>query len=270
MTGYRIWPRMSRATAEERFAELTLDSGPMIDVSLTNFDFDGVGERINQDDLLALRDSITEIASKYGFKARHGYQQETFPNRESAIALDREYASAFRRLTPMRWAEAGSREVWSWFALALLPDVTHWRWRSAVAIKSGEREGEWYKARWIGFDLTRHSWSRYWWRSVQFESDPELLNLLREHDLNHLQERADTLGANPTLMATFGRQLLDLHGALPSELEVSQRSIFEDSARRMLRRLAYVDDAALSEDETVALVRGFMRETTERLGVTEV
>ena len=256
---------MSRASAESKFTEIGMECGPKVDLSFSRYDFSGVGGKVNQDDILKLRDSVIQIAAEYGFKTRHGYQQEIFPTKSQAISLDREFAQVLRSLAPMRWSEAGSREVWSWFALALLPDVTHWRWRTAVAAKKGKREGEWYKARWIGLDLTRHTWARYWWRSVQLESDPELIKQLHEHDLNHLQERADTLGANPLLMANFARQVLGLAESLPGESSVTRREVIEDSAMRMLRRLHYIDDAVLTPDETAQLVAGFVADTTTRL-----
>lgn len=260
-----IWPRMSRNQAEEVFSEVHLDSGPKIELGTTQYDFDGIGARANRNDLLEIRDELLDIASQFGFKARHGYQQVSYPDRETARSIDRAFVTRFHDLTPMRWAEAGSREVWSWFALALLPDLTHWRWKAAVARKAGSREGEWYKPRWIGSDLTRHTWARYWWRAVQFEAAPELLMELNEHDLNHLLERADTLGANPGLMVSFGRQLLDLNEAFSGDDSVSRRDIFDDSTRRMLRRLAFVDDVALDEEEAQLLVGDFVNETKIRL-----
>lgn len=260
-----IWPRMSRNQAEEVYSEIHLDAGPKIELGTNQFDFDGIGARVNRSDLQEIRDELLDIASHFGFKARHGYQQVSYPDREAARAIDRAFVARFHALTPMRWAEAGSREVWSWFALALLPDLTHWRWKDAVIKKAGSRAGEWYKPRWIGSDLTRHTWARYWWRAVQFEAAPDLLMELNEHDLNHLLERADTLGANPGLMVSFGRQLLDLNDFLSEDGSVSRREVFDDSARRMLRRLAYVDDAALDEGETQLLVSDFMNETKTRL-----
>lgn len=266
MSEFLIWPRMGRTGAEERFGELGLAAGPKIDLSLGAFDFDGVGSRVRQDDLLHVRDELTGIATRYGFNPRYGYSQEVLLDRAAAKVLDREFMASFRDLTPMRWAESGSREVWSWFSLALLPDLTHWRWKHAVARKRGSREGEWYKPRWIGSDLTRHTWARYWWRSVQFEADPNLIDGLNEHDFNHLLERADTIGANPFLVSAFGRELLAISNELRDAGAVNRREVFEDSARRMLRNLAYVDDAALDETETRALVDSFIAETRKRLG----
>lgn len=265
MAEFLIWPRMNRTQAEQRFGEVSLSSGPSIDLGTNQFDFDGVGTRANETDLMNIRDSLTSIASKFGFKVRHGYEQEKYPDRETAKILDREFTSVFQALSPMRWAESGSREVWSWFSLALLPDLTHWRWREAVVSKKGDRKDQWYKPRWIGSDLTRHTWARYWWRSAQFESDRKLLQLLNEHDFNHLLERADTLGANPRLMTSFGRQLWALNSEMLNQPEVSRRDIFDDSAKRMLRRLAYIDDISLNPEEIDDLVDGFVRETKARL-----
>src|SRR5699024_470017 len=50
-------------------------------------------------------------------------------------------------------------------------------------------------------DLTRHTYGRQWWRSVQLADDPDLVERLGEADLNQITERANTIGANPRLMA---------------------------------------------------------------------
>lgn len=260
-----VWPRMNRSLAECRFSEISLSRGPRIDTDTSHYDFDGIGSRAHVRDFLEVRDQLENVASKFGFKSRHGYDQQTYPDRDEAREVDREFTAIFHDLTPMRWAEAGSREVWSWFSLALLPDLTHWRWKSSSAAKKGGRSGEWYKPRWIGSDLTRHTWARYWWRSVQFSFDPQLLFILNEHDFNHLLERADTLGANPLLLAKFGRRLWELNNELVATSSVTRRQIFDDSSRRMLRTLAYIDDIALDELETESLVDTFIISTKQHL-----
>lgn len=265
MTTQYVWPRLDRSKAEKKFTSVTLDSGPELDFDLNSFDYSGVGDRMSEKQLRELRDELIAIAEPFGFKHRHGYDQAVNLNNESSRNLDIAYMMKFRDLTPMRWAEAGSREVWSWFSLAFLPDITHWRWKSAVEAKQGERAGEWYKPRWIGSDLTRHTWSRYWWRSLQFQDDPKLLAQLREHDFNHLVERKNSIGSNIILLSSFGRLIVDLYDRYGDEQALKRADLIEEPARLLRQRMAYVDHSILDQDEIDGLVAEFAEEIKSRL-----
>src|SRR5699024_8722230 len=190
-----IWPRMDESEAVRRLDELGEHTGPDLDLGLDRFSFTGVGRRAGGKEIKALRNGIVEIASEHGFQVSHGYDQDRDPGREGRSGFDIAVFRTLPELMPMDWSEAGAREVWSWCAIALLPDVTHWRWRWA-------RNGAtWNKERWLGSDLTRHTYGRQWWRSVQLADDPDLVERLGEADLNQITERANTIGANPRLMA---------------------------------------------------------------------
>lgn len=236
-----IWPRMDRSEAEERLGQLGETSGPELDLRLDHFSFTGVGQRADRRRIEALRNTVVEIATSHGFKLRHGFDQEVDPGNEGRAAFDTEVFSCLPEVMPMNWSEAGSREVWSWCAIAVLPDVTHWRWRW------GRQNGRWNTERWMGSDLTRHTYGRQWWRSVQFASDPELVGSLREADFNQLTERTNSIGANPLLLSTFARRFLE-------RVEcggVDRRELIRDSTQRLLREMYFIDDVALTECELV-------------------
>ncbi|MDK8663204.1 DUF6339 family protein [Corynebacterium coyleae] len=266
MSELLVWPRMQLATAEKKFSLLSLKAGPEVDTSLSMYDFSAIGNRVDEKLINAVRDEIVDIASAYGFRRRRGFDQDEFPTVDIGRSIDREFTRVFRQLTPMRWAEAGSREVWSWFSLALLPDVTHWRWKPAVIQKKGERRGEWYRERWIGGDMTRHTWSRYWWRSLQLDGNVDLLNFLNEHEYNHFTERANSIGANPLLMVVLAETLMKLQLDSGISHYFSRRQIFDECSKRILRKMAYIDVAVLDRDEMEALIERFVLETRRSIG----
>lgn len=261
MNEFFVWPRMNSDIAHAKMHELGPESGPRVDLDILKYDFSPVGRRVDAKKLEVVRDAVIAIANEYGFRRRHGFEQSAVLSSSQAKLFDIELTKKFLDVTPMRWSEAGHSEVWNWFALALLPDVTHWRWRSSALRNQDQGTDLWYKSRWIGNDLSRHTWARLWWRRVQFSYSPESLYKLQEHDLNHLLERADTIGANQRLLAGFAEQLIDLANFYKGHKEVNRRQIFDDSARRMLRFMAYIDDAALNEDEMGVFVEDFMRST---------
>lgn len=267
---YRVWPRLDPSSAAKKFATLSLESGPSVDLDLSSVDFNSVGTRITLDELESIRDTLIDEAGEFGFRRRRGFDQEAVLDKDAGRLLDRQYGVLFKGLAPMRWAEAGNREVWSWISLCLLPDLTHWRWKSSVSAKNGTGGPEdWYMPRWIGSDLTRHTWSRYWWRAVQFEHDPQLLQELNEHEFNHFQERANSVGSNPRLMSALGRRLVSLDQEFRASANVTRRNVFNDSLKRLLRRMAFIDDASLDDDEIELFVDRFVLETRERLEVLD-
>lgn len=246
---FRIWPRMDRSSAEKTFNTVSLTSGPSINLNTAKSDFTPIGQRITEDEMQQIRTKIVEIAEEHGFKSRYGYDQVSDPGNLNRESFDRELTLHFREWAPMRWAEAGSSEIWSWFALALLPDITHWRWK----FSSRSQKNEWNKERWIGGDLTRHTWARYWWRSVRFQDAPHLIEELSETDFIQLLERANSIGGNPNLLAAFGAELL----ATYQRSELPRRTILYAATQRMHRTLTYIDDASLDKQEIDQLVAEF-------------
>ncbi|MGB3286385.1 hypothetical protein [Mycolicibacter algericus] len=236
-----LWPRMDRSMAERRLEEVGDSSGPQVDVSTDHFSFSGVGRRASGAEIEELRNRVTEIATGYGFNLRYGFDQEVDPGDEARSRFDAEVFEALPDLMPMNWSEAGSRDLWSWCSIALLPDVTHWRW------KWRRKNGRWNRERWIGSDLSRHTWGRQWWRSVQLAAAPQLAQQLREGDFNQLTERADTIGANPLLVSTFARRFLEC----AAETQLARRTLLRDASQRLLRHMYFLDDSLMSEADLI-------------------
>ncbi|WP_237741708.1 hypothetical protein [Tsukamurella sp. 1534] len=255
MDGPLIWPRMDRSKSVPAMAEISDTSGPKVDLDTSQFSFSSVGTRANRRDINALRDGVVDIANQFGFNRRRGFDQEGDPGDDSRARFDLQVLSALPVLMPMNWSEAGSRDVWSWCALALLPDVTHWRWRWV-----GKR-GTWNTERWIGSDLTRHSWARQWWRAVQFEPNPTVLDSLMESDFNQLTERATTIGANPVLVSAFAAHYLEA----TKTSQIDRRHLIRDAAQRLLREMAFVDDSVMSGREIEDWVLRIIETSTSSL-----
>ncbi|WP_132994093.1 hypothetical protein [Gordonia zhaorongruii] len=250
-----IWPRIDRSRAESLVSLVGDMEGPPKDLTTDNFAFSGIGQRAGKKDVELLRSSVVDCAERYGFKIRHGYDQDTDPCDAGRAQFDAEVFKLIPDLMPMNWSEAGSREVWSWCALALLPDVTHWRWKW-----SGQR-GRWNPERWIASDFTRHTWARQWWRAVQLHSAPTVVDELLESDFNQLTERANTIGASPRLVSVFAEQYL----AMIPGASVERRALIRDATQRLLRELAFIDDGSLGDNEIERWVVALLTESVYEL-----
>ncbi|WP_155826992.1 hypothetical protein [Jongsikchunia kroppenstedtii] len=256
MTEPLIWPRLDRSKAETRLEVLGDDTGPEKDLSTDSYAFSGIGQRAGKTEIQVLRNTVVETAAGFGFKVRHGFQQGTDPGDRARAEFD---AAVFRQLPglmPMNWSEAGSREVWSWCAIALLPDVTHWRWKWVG------KSGRWNRERWIGSDLTRHTWGRQWWRAVQLQGAPSAVDQLLESDFNQLTERANTIGTNPLLVSTF----VELYLKAVANGTVDRRDLIRDSTQRLLREMAFVDDSIMGGAEMTAWIAQLLEQSTKALG----
>lgn len=247
------WPRMDQSLAVKRFSEITDTTGPETLRQMDQMSFSPIGPRLKEKGAESVRDAVIDIAENYGFRRRRGFDQED-PGDKARTDFDRELFRKFRGLTPMRWAEAGSREVWSWFALGLLPDVTHWRWRFA------QGRG-WNRERWIGSDLTRHTWARQWWRSVQLDGAEDLVYNLIESEYNQLTERADTIGSNPALLSAHARSNIKAHTADG----VPRRALIRDSSQRLLREMAYIEDSVVDADIAEAWTSRLVSESVRNI-----
>lgn len=202
------------------------------------------GVRTNEADVSLIREEVRSVAVEFGFPA------QLQPSLR--LPFDRSMAESSLRIFDLTWSEAASRDVWSFVALVLLPDVTRWRWSESSTPLSAER--------WIASDLTRHTWSRYWWRATTFSSDPGLLNDLHESDLNQILERR-AIGGDPRLAIIFSQQFVVAERVTPGH----RRRIIRESALRLLRRLAFVDARSLTDADLEELCRTVMEETIAHL-----
>lgn len=195
------------------------------------------GRRSTEAELVALRDAVHALAMSHGF-----------PNAGSnLIGFDRSVARIVRGHLDLTWAEAGSRDVWSFLALVVLPEVTDWRFGR------GNRE------RWVASDLTRHTWARLWWQATAFAEDLSLLDRLTESDLNQLLERR-SIGGDARLLVSLGNVLLS------SEFDdVKRRDLVRDATARLMRRLAFIDARSLDDAGLAELCRLTVRESVEAI-----
>lgn len=182
------------------------------------------GRRITEDQLQTLREQVLTLAREHNFP---GVSSDS-----ERIAFDRAAADLLCEALEITWAEAGSRDIWTWTACVLLPDVTFWRF--------GSRNRE----RWIASDLTRHTWSRLWWQAVVFGKGSPLIRSLSESDLNQLLERR-TIGGDPRLVKALASAVLDVSTAE----SIVRRSLIRDATARLRRRLAFIDARALDETQ---------------------
>lgn len=241
------WPRLDLSSAENLMLELSDTSGPAPSFDLSKMAFTGVGDRVQQRDIEEVRNAIVDLAEKRGFVLRHGFQQNPPASQDELRQFDSDVFQVFHDLTPMTWSEAGSKEIWSWFSLVLLPDVTHWRWRFGSGSKNkGYRGIDWTPERWIGQDLTRHSWARHWWRTVQFKNDPRLAEGLREGEFNQITERSASIGTNPDLIVILTEELKAAFDAYRGG-DVPARDLIRDVAARFTREMSYLDDTLFDD-----------------------
>ncbi|MFE5878654.1 hypothetical protein ACFQ6H_25620 [Rhodococcus sp. NPDC056506] len=222
-----LWPRLPLGTADAilRSIEQGGDTTPEFDHEKCYYA--PLGKRTTATRRAALRDEIYQIAKEFGFPG------------VTHVSMLAEYDLRITRMLhdamPMAWSEAGSREVWSFVALVLLPDVTKWRWQHRLDVINDER--------WVCSDMTRHTWARLWWRHVQVEGEYGVLSRIGESGLNQFFERRDTIGANPPLIRGLAKQLDPLLDGK------DDRDLIRDVARRILRQMAFIDEVALTNIE---------------------
>jgi hypothetical protein len=197
-----------------------------------------VGGRVPERRIRELADAVTTVAASHGFPQAAGS--------EARIAFDRDAARVVRTHLDLSWAEAGNRDLWSFLAFVVLPNVTMWRF----GLKNRER--------WIATDLTRQTWARLWWHAVVFEGDEDLLADLTESDLNHLLERR-SIGGDPRLVRELARAVIELSAAM------TRRPVIRDVTLRLRRYLAFVDVRALSDSQIQEFCSSLTAETVTRL-----
>lgn len=251
-----LWPRLDTGTADDIFEELSFDVRPDSPVSVEQHRkayFAAVGTPVPTKDLKTTRQRILEIATEYGFPD----EQPTDINEQFDLAMTR----ISHELFPMGWAEAASVEVWSHIALCLVPDVTWWRWRFR---KSQSQRLN--RERFVGSDLTRHSWARTWWRFVQVEEDLSILELFGEAGLNQILERRNSLGSSQALISSVAEALRPhADGA-----KRAPRDLVRDVTSRALRQMAFIDDSALDRDDRRTWAEGLVATSIRAMEHTEL
>lgn len=194
------------------------------------------GRRARPEDVAVLAQRIRELAAQFG-------APDTLA-RGSRIEFDRKCVEVLVREMDLSWSEAACADIWSFLALIALPDVTRWRFRP------DNRE------RWVGTDLTRHTWARAWWRGTVYAAKPELLAELSESDLNQILERR-VIGGDPRLTIALSEALVEATASSPN----IRRAVIRDSAARLRRRLAFIDARSLDDYAVEELCRSQIAES---------
>lgn len=225
-----LWPRLVRPVATAAFSSIVANGSVQAATHHPEQVYAPIGgRRATTTEIQSLIDATTAVAASYGYPGP--------ANDIQRIGFDRAAARVVREAVGITWAEAGSRDVWSFVAIVTLPHLTMWRF--------GTRNAE----RWVASDLTRHTWARLWWQDVVFGRDPQLLPLLTESDLNQLLERR-SIGGDARLVCAIARAVLErvAEGA-------DRRALFRSVTARVRRRLAFIDPRALSEEDMLSMCR---------------
>ncbi|MFF5971750.1 DUF6339 family protein [Streptomyces sp. NPDC012769] len=178
------------------------------------------GDRVSVERLKELRRAVVELAERGGFPDASVRTR----NAEFDLAL----AALLHGEMGMVPAEAASRDVWAFLALAVLPDVAYWRYPRPP------------KDRVLGTDLTRHVFGRLWWRAQLVHSsdtsDPYgALKILGEAAFDQIYARRSALGGSPHMVRAILRVWngLDLKG-------LNERETLRDFLKRLLRLAPFV------------------------------
>ncbi len=235
-----LWPRLVRPVATAAFSTIVTNQSAQAAAYHPEQVYAPIGgRRATTTEIQTMINTTTAVAASFGFPAPASDTQK--------IGFDRAVAQVVRDGVAITWAEAGSRDVWSFVSIVALPHLTMWRF--------GTRNPE----RWIASDLTRHTWARLWWQDVVFDFDPELLPLLTESDLNQLLERR-SIGGDARLVCAIARAVLErvAEGA-------DRRVLFRSVTARVRRRLAFIDPRALSDQDILSMCRCVTTESIQLL-----
>lgn len=207
------------------------------------------GEPARAEHLNRLADLLRETVREHGYP-----NPATDPAR---IAADRALASALIHHMQLRPAEAAARDMWTFLAVQLVPDIVAWRWQNAT----GDQ-------RWICSDITRHALGRLWWQAhtlavptADGRTDLTLLELLSESDLNQIFERR-TIGGRPALARAIARAVTDPDLAQP---HIARRRIIRDVTKRVRRLLPFTLFLALDDDQLQSRVEELVRDSIKAL-----
>ncbi|MFE0458187.1 DUF6339 family protein [Kitasatospora sp. NPDC058965] len=201
------------------------------------------GRRVTRDELDDLRHAVLAAAQAQGFPEPPGSARRN--------AFDQQTARILHEQSLMVPGEAAQRQVWSFLALVLLPDICVWRWPA-------NDDGQYLADRFKGLDLTRHALARLWTRAhVLHEPEaPEpysLLSVLGEADLDQIMARRGSIAASPALVRAVVRGHRDAERS--GDGGATARAVLRESLVRLLRLTAFLDVDSLSESETDHLAR---------------
>ncbi|MEU4244877.1 DUF6339 family protein [Actinoplanes sp. NPDC026619] len=210
------------------------------------------GEPASVEHLTRLADKLRESV------ANQGYPDDGTD--AAHIAADRALASTMIDTMRLRPAEAAAKDLWTFLAIQLVPDVVAWRWQGPTS-----------EQRWICSDITRHALGRLWWQAYTLgtttadgSTDTALLQRLSESDLNQIFERR-AIGGRPALARAIARAVTDPDLASP---HIARRRVIRDVTKRVRRLLPFTLFLTLHDERLQARVDDLVRQSVKALEQT--
>lgn len=200
------------------------------------------GTLVPTEEIEALREKVTALASEYGFPKRNrakGASYSEFDARLGNILFD------CLQISP---AEAGTEEVWNFLSLAVFPDVSKWRYQNDNRKEDYER--------WIG--KPRNTFRKAWWRAYCL--GPDLNLTLGEDEGVAIMERP-TFGMNPTIAKTIA----SVHHKQSLELDSSKSDVLRRVMVQLGKLSSIMNFDVLTPEQTTTLVREVYQETLDSL-----
>jgi hypothetical protein len=204
------------------------------------------GRRATLDELMEIRTAIVELAEACGFPDGG--------DRVSRAAFDAHCTAWWGEADALSLGEALRDDVWTWLAVALLPDVVRWRFQGLSA------------ERFLGG--VRNTFQRQWMRARAFdrgegvEARWRLVERLPEDALVQVMERP-SVGSQPELARAIGEVWL-------KQSEGPQGPPSEDLTRAAVRDLRILNEtqllAGLEADDRQAVVAATFAAAAARLG----
>lgn len=188
--------------------------------------------RSEDSELQFLRQRIIEIAKRYGY-----------PNQVSSrmkVSFEGELTNIFQTEIAMSPAEASTMDVWHFFNLRLLADITLWRFGSF-----DEEKNRWSINEERLYIFNRNMFGRIWWRGHILGH--ELAGKLSEDETVQILERP-TLYAYPSFAKAVGTRYLDS----PSKIRATR--VLRDASKRFTRRMAVLSVFIMQESQLTQFV----------------
>ncbi|MEG3616449.1 DUF6339 family protein [Isoptericola haloaureus] len=248
-----LYPRLLTSRARRLFAELQSESASDTLARRSSTSDEGAvylatgGARVPSEHLVAVQAAVRQIAVTHGFPDDPSAAQKT--------AFDAAVAAYLHSAAGLSPAEAGSREVWAFFALVLLPDIAAWRFDVAQ------------EDRFVATDITRHVFGRLWWRAELLLDSNSVqpyaaISVLGEADFDQIFARREVLGQNPATVRQLVLVLAELREDA-AESGVPSRTFIRETLKELIKLSPFLSLQSLDEVELGAEIRETARAAIE-------
>ncbi len=246
------YPRLTLAQAVQDWAtirELSLAQIHAIcdDTTVIGSEFYPFADiRSDNSELLNLRQKVVYSAQKYGYPSNVSSHMK--------VLFDRELLLIFQNEIAMSPAEASNMDVWHFFNIRLLADITLWRFGSFDIDMN-----RWSINEERLYIFNRNMFGRIWWRAHIL--GPTLASRLSEDEIVQILERP-SLYAYPVFAQAVGIRYLNS----PSNTRVTR--ILRDASKRFTRRTAVLSVFIMQESQIVHFVDDVFNEAESAMLTT--